>query len=197
MQKLFTDTPYELIQRFSAKNRFKVNTAPQVNENHNAKEPCTSVQLHSSFTHSQGHALLKTAIAHISSGQSSLQAKLQSSTKRSEIIYQCRISQQTRVSAYRERSVIHLGLWCYQWEYTRTTHCCSLLENTGRNNPIECFDSAKNRRSLENIFHCYGKQKCHNVINGTAISLISHISFLLYGMFERSLFLDGGKIKIG
>ena len=45
-------------------------------ENHNAKESSTSVQLHSSLTHSQGHVLLKTAIAPISSGQSSLHANL-------------------------------------------------------------------------------------------------------------------------
>ena len=80
--------------------------APQVNENHNAKESSTPVQLHSSLTHSQGHILLKTAITQIRYGQTSLQLykPIHSSTKRSEILYQCRITQQTSVSAYRERS---------------------------------------------------------------------------------------------
>ena len=45
-------------------------------ENHNARKSNASVQLHSSLTHPQGHVLLKTAIAPVSSGQTSLDANI-------------------------------------------------------------------------------------------------------------------------
>ena len=43
---------------------------------HNVKESSTSVQLPSSLTHSQGHVLLNTAIAPVSSGQTSLHVNI-------------------------------------------------------------------------------------------------------------------------
>ena len=45
-------------------------------ENHNGKESSPSVQLHSALTHSQGHVLLKSAVAPVSSGQTSLHANI-------------------------------------------------------------------------------------------------------------------------
>ena len=45
-------------------------------ENHNEKESSASVQLPLSLTHSQGHMLLNTAIAPVSSGQTSLHANI-------------------------------------------------------------------------------------------------------------------------